>query len=279
MKINHLFSCFLTLVLFCACAGNREPMYVASPLDQIIKDYVDKRNFNVILTDMDYREKEDKYFHQYKILIREKNLSLSAAELQDSTATADDITIINTDWKEVSPLIFEDHKNDLGMTILSKVNGVLDKNTAPAGMNGYVGNSSYGQWNNSQNTSHSYWHFYARYRLMRALWGGNGGGGYGNNFNGFSRNEYTAYNTRYKGKKDFYGTSNQFTTGSLNNNSRWATKPLGVRNQVNTKVAQSAADLKAKGFTSDKNQAKTARNSSRYNSSSSSRTTSGGFGK
>ena len=87
---------------------------------------------------MDYKEETDSYFHRYQILIDEGNPNLSALELNDTTAIATDIKIIKTDWQKVSPITFDEYKGDLGMTVLSKKNGVLDKNSSPAGVDNYV---------------------------------------------------------------------------------------------------------------------------------------------
>ncbi len=263
----------LSLLLYACGGGNDRQKFVKSPIDNLITKYIDKNDFNVMLADMDYKEDTDKYFHKYRILFQEKKLNLNKEQLQDSTSSANDIKIVNTDWQEVSPIIFDDYKNDLGMTILSKKNGILDKNTAPAGANDYVGNSRYGEWQTNSNGS-SFWVFYGRYRLMSDLFFGPryGYGGY----YGYPRTYWRDYNSNYRGQRDY--PKRGYTSNSTSN-SNWSKKPTSFKNKVNSKVTRSASSLKSRGYTSRKSYSKTSRNTNRFSSSSSSRSTSGGFGK
>lgn len=265
----------ISLLLF-ACGGqeNKRPKFVKSPIDNLITKYIDKNDYNVILSDMDYKEDTDKYFHKYRILIKEFKPRLTQEQLKDSTTKANDIKIETTGWKEVSPITFEDHINDLGMTILSKKNGVLDKNTAPAGANDYVGNPQYGRWQ-TNSSGGSFWAFYGRYRLMSDLFFGPryGYGGY----YGYPRTYYNDYNRNYRGSRDY--KSNRNYQSKANTNSTWNNKSSNFKNRVSSKVARSSSSLKSRGYTSRKSYSKTSRNSNRFSSSSSTRGRSGGFGK
>ncbi len=269
-----LYTCIFTLLVSC---GSEKPKFVKSPIDNIITKYIDKNNYSVILSDMDYKEDTDSYLHKYQILINEKNPYLSQIELNDTTAVATDIKIINTDWQEVSPITFDEYKGDLGMTILSKKNGVLDKNSSPAGVDNYIGNSQYGQWQTNSNGS-SFWSFYGRYRLMSDLFFGPR---YGYGYGGFSRSYYNDYNRNYRNKQSYYGANKEFGTKS-NRNSSWSKKSSSFKNNVNSKVSKSASSLRSRGYSSSKsyskNNSRTQRSSSRY-SNRSSRSRSGGFGK
>ncbi|WP_010520335.1 hypothetical protein [Aquimarina agarivorans] len=271
-----IFGLFLGLIS-CGSKTEQRPKFVKSPVDNIITKYIDKSDYSVILADMDYREDIDKYYHKYQILIQEEKPKLTRDQLADTTAQASDIKIETTDWLEVSPIVFEDYQNDLGMTILSKENGVLDKNSAPAGANGYVGNPQYGQWQTHSNGS-SFWIFYGRYRLMSDLFFGPryGYGGY----YGYPRSDWNDYRRNYRGRTDYYGKNNQYGTRSkTNTNTSWNKKPSDFKSKVRSKVAQSSSSLKSRGYTSSKSYSKTTRNANRFSSSSSSRGRSGGFGK
>lgn len=273
-KISLLLS--LSLLLF-SCGGNERPKFVKSPIDNLITKYIDKNDFTVILADMDYKESEDKYYHKYRILLQESKPRLTKEQLADSTAQASDIKIETTNWQEVSPIIFEDHQNDLGMTILSKENGILDKNTAPAGANGYVGNPRYGHWQTHSNGG-SFWAFYGRYRLMSDLFYGPryAYGGY----YGYGRRDWNTYNRNYRGQSDYYGNKKQYGTNSkTNTNTTWHKKPSSFKSKVRSKVRQSSSNLKSRGYSSRKSYSKTSRSSNRFSSSSTTRGRSGGFGK
>lgn len=280
-KFSILFLSIFSLCLcLISCGGNTEqrPKFVKSPVDNLITKYIDVNNYTVILSDMDYKEDIDKYYHKYRILLQKSTPKLTREQLQDTTAQATDIKVETTDWLEVSPIVFEDHQNDLGMTILNKENGILDKNSAPAGANGYVGNPQYGQWQTHSNGS-SFWAFYGRYRLMSDLFFGPryGYGGY----YGYPRNDWNDYRRNYRGRTDYYGRNNQYGTRSktTNTNTSWNKKPSSFKSKVQSKVRQSSSSLKSRGYTSSKSYSKTTRNTNRFSTSSTSRGRSGGFGK
>lgn len=274
MRYINYFLLLTVCLLISSCSAERKPKFVKSPIDNIITKYIDKSDYSVILADMDYKEDTDKYFHKYRILIEEKQPNLSIEQLKDSLAEPTDIKVIDTNWKEVSPITFEEYQNDLGMTILSKKNGKLDKNSSPAGLDNYVGNPKYGEWR-THNDGSSFWAFYGRYRLFSDLFfGPRYGYGYG-----YPRNDWNDYNRNYRNKKSYYGTSSKYgTTSSTNSKTSWANKPKTFKDKVNSKVTRSASNLRSRGYTSSKSYSKTSRSGSRY-SRSSSRSRSGGFGK
>lgn len=269
----------LSILLF-SCGGSDKPKFVKSPIDKIITENIDKNNYSVILADMDYQEDVDKYYHKYRIIIEENNPNLSEDQLRDTIVSPDDVKIVDTDWKEVSPITFDEYKEDLGMTILSKKDGVLDKNSSPAGVDNYVGNPRYGHWRTDSH-GNSFWAFYGRYRLFSDLFfGPRYGYGYG-----YPRHHWNDYNSNYRSKKSYYGKDKSFGTKSATNaKTTWAKKPQTFKNRVNSKVTKSASLLRSRGYTSSKSYSKTSKNSrtsrsgSRY-SNSSSRSRSGGFGK
>lgn len=256
---------FLCLtVLFLSSCGEERKKYIKSPLDIIITTYIDVQNYSVILADMDYKESEDTYYHKYKIII-EKPVS-------ESESKEDDFDVKLTEWKKVSAITFEKHQNDLGMTVLSKKDGVLDKKSAPAGYNNYVGNPKYGSWQRHSNGS-SFWAFYGQYHFMSNLF-------YGSNHR-YYRNDYDYYRRNYYGTRNYYGKNNSYGTSNYKNSS-WSKKPKSFKEKVQTKVKKSSSSMKSKGYNSSKSYGsnkQTPRNSNRYSSSSSSRSRSGGFGK
>jgi len=247
--------------------GEERKKYIKSPLDNIITTYIDAQNYSVILADMDYKEDSDKYFHKYKIIVEKK--------ANNTETTEDDFDIKTTDWQEVSAITFEDYQEDLGMTVLSKKNGVLEKNSTPAGYDNYVGNKKYGSWQTHSNGS-SFWAFYGQYRFLSSLF-------YGPSYR-YYRNDYDYYRTNHSGRSSYYGRNKNTygTSSSKNTSSTWNSKPKSFKDKVRSNVKRSSSSLKSKGYSSSKSYKssnKTTRSANRYSSSSSSRGRSGGFGK
>lgn len=265
MKTIKSILIIFTAVLLSSC-GQERKKYIKSPLDIIITTYIDVQNYSVILADMDYKEDNDKYYHKYKIILEKAKNTSESKE--------DDFDVKLTDWKEVSAVTFEEHQKDLGMTVLSKKDGVLDKKTAPAGYNNYVGNSKYGNWQRHSNGS-SFWVFYGQYRFMSDLF-------YGPRHR-YYRSDYDYYRRNYYGTSNYYGRNNNFGTSNYKNpNTTWTSKPKSFKEKVQSKVKRSSSAMKSKGYSSSKSYGsskQTTRNSNRYSSSSSSRSRSGGFGK
>lgn len=256
----------LSLLLLVISCGQERKKYIKSPLDNIITTYIDTQNYSVILADMDYKEESDTYFHKYKIILEKKKNATESVE--------DDFDIKLTDWKKVSAITFEEHQKDLGMTVLSKKNGVLDKKSTPAGYNNYVGNKKYGNWQTQSNGS-SFWAFYGQYHFMSSLF-------YGSRHR-YYRNDYDYYRTNHYGRSNYYGRNNNFGTSTYKStSSSWNSKPKSFKDKVRTNVKRSSSALKSKGYSSSrsyKSSPRTTRNTNRYSNSSSSRSRSGGFGK
>lgn len=256
----------ISLILLVITCGKERKKYIKSPLDKIITTYIDIKNYSVILADMDYKENTDTYFHKYKIILEKKKNTTETLE--------DDFEIKLTEWEEVSPITFEELQKDLGMTVLSKKEGVLDKQTTPAGYNNYVGNSKYGSWQQQSNGT-SFWAFYGQYHFMSSLF-------YGPSYR-YYRSDYSYYRTNHYGRSSYYGRNKNFGTSNYTDTkSTWNSKPKSFKEKVNSNVKRSSSALKSKGYSSSKSYKssnKTSRNSNRYSSSSSSRSRSGGFGK
>ena len=265
MKTLKIFLFTAVMLLITSCSEERKK-YIKSPLDIIITTYIDTQNYSVVLADMDYKEDSDTYFHKYKIILEKPNTATKSKE--------DDFEVKLTKWKEVSPITFEEHQKDLGMTVLSKKNGVLDKKATPAGYNNYVGNDKYGNWKTQSNGT-SFWAFYGQYHFMSSLF-------YGSSHR-YYRSDYNYYRTNHYGRSNYYGRNNTFGTSNYKSKS-WSSKPASFKENVRSKANRSSSALKSKGYSSSRsysNSTKTTRSTNRYSSSKSgsSRSRSGGFGK
>lgn len=265
-SLKKIIPLFMLVLLVISCGPERKK-YQKTAIDNIITQYINEPNYSVILADMDYKESANEYFHKYKIVIEKSNTTKS---------TEDDFDVKLTDWKKVSEITFDDYQKDLGMTILSKKNGVLNKKSKPAGYDNYVGNTKYGHWQTNSSGS-SFWAFYGQYAFMRSMLGW-GSSSY------YYRNDYDYYRRNYQGTGNYYGRRNNFgTSSSTNKNTTWNQKPKSFKDRVRSKVKTSASAKKSTGYSSSRqfgnSTTKTTRNSNRYSSGGSSRSRSGGFGK
>jgi hypothetical protein len=254
----------LSIFLLTACGESKQP-YIKSPLDILITKNMNVNNYSVILADMNYREDTDAYYHKYRV-IKQKPGALN-------TEGEGEFDVELTDWQQVSDITFEQYKNDLGMTVLSKKDGVLNKKSAPAGYGNYVGNKKYGSWQTNSSGS-SFWVFYGQYSFMRSM--------FGMGSNRYYRNDYDYYRRNYYGSRSFYGRTNRYGTSTYNNrNSTWSSKPKTFKDRVRSKVSRSAAASSSRKYSSSSSYGsqKTTRSYNRFSNSSSSRSRSGGFGK
>ncbi|PCH71056.1 MAG: hypothetical protein COC06_02700 [Bacteroidales bacterium] len=225
-----------------------------SPVDNLIKELNDEKNFSIILLDMDANESSDDYRHQYQVIIQRP----------------DTVVEQKSAWKNVSATFFSQNLNNMGMEIASKKDGVVTKQAVPAGYNHYVGNEKYGRWENRGGSS--FWAFYGQYAFMssmfnmgsyrRSYWNDYRGGGY----YGSSRGYYGP-----SGGSPVYGTKS-YTSSNSGRTSKWGSKPSSFKDKVRSRVSRSASASSTRSST------KTTRSSSRYRSSST-RSRSGGFGK
>lgn len=241
----------ILLISLFSCSGGKD--WKKSPVDTIIRDMSDKKNFSIILYDMDVEGSFVKtYKHQYKVI-----------SLQDETPQEE-----TTQWYEVSEQFFMINENNMGMEIAAKSDdGKVSKTASPPGYSNYVGNPQYGQWNNSGGSS--FWEFYGKYAMMSSL------------FNMMTypayRSHYTDYRSNYYGRKAYYGpkTSSGHTYGTksafarkTNANSKW-------RSKASNRSFFSRSNSSSRSSWANK----TGRSSSRYSSSGGFRSRGGGFGK
>lgn len=236
----------IALVVFlssCSCGSSKK--YEETPVDKLIKQMQSEKSYNIILQDMDLDDGffSDKYRHKYKILVNKD----------------DSIVTKTTDWIDISKAFFWKNENNLGMELASKdENGKVTKVPAPPGYNNYVGNTRYGSWNGGM------WMFYPSYMYMSPMFG------YGSR-PVYQRN-YRTYSSVYRGSRPYYGssvTSPQYgTSSSYTKSSR-----SDFFQRRASKSGWSSSSSRAAASRSS------ARGTSRYNSSSSYRSSGGGYGK
>jgi len=122
-----------------------------------------------------------------------------------------------TNWIKVSEAIYEQHFNDLGMSIVSKPYGTYESDTlrraVPAGME-FVGNKKYGKWeeekdSSGHSTGNSFWHYYGMYSFFT---GGNNHY-YRSDYNNYRSYRSSSPRSSYYGRNKSYGTfgSRSFT--------------------------------------------------------------------
>lgn len=245
---------FFLFVMIRGCGGCNVEIVGKTPVDEMIKDMTDIKNFTIILYDMDVEGTFSKtYKHQYQV-IKEVD-SIPEEKI--------------TEWHEVSESFFNKNIDNMGMEIAAKADGKVSKNVAPPGYSNYVGNSQYGQWRTGNDGS-SFWEFYGKYAFMSSM------------FHMFTMPVRRSYWDDYRG--GYYGTgrpyygpktssgSYTYGTGSAynrktNTKSTWFSKSSNqsFRERVKSRVSRSTSS-------------KRSRSGSRYSSSSRSRS-SRSFGK
>jgi hypothetical protein len=255
MRIYHYLSLLASLFLISACGPNT-PVYEKNPIDDLVKKMTEVPNFSIMLYDMNYDESSEKYLHQYRILKEDS--------FQDTLVSE------TTDWLQVSDAYFNSNIDNMGMALVTKVDGEVEKKVAPPGYNNYVGNEKYGKWNQGSD-GNSFWEFYGKYAMLRSVLGYGMSPIYRGGWNDYRRNYYPSGRTYYGNNSN--GGTRFGTTGSHNTNrsstSTWNRKPTTFKQNVRSKVQRSSSR------TSSRN----SRSSSRYRSNSSSRGRGFGGGK
>jgi hypothetical protein len=255
MRIYHYISLLASLLVLNSCEPNKA-VYQKNPLDDLVKKMTEVPNFSIILFDMNYDESSKKYLHQYTIIKEDAFLDTMVSE--------------TTEWLQVSDTYFNSNVENMGMALVSKSDGKVEKKVSPPGYNNYVGNEKYGNWNQGSN-GNSFWEFYGKYAMLRSVMGFGMSPIYRGGWNDYRRNYYPT-NRTYYGQGSNGGT--RFgTTGSQTSNrstrSTWNSKPSSFKQNVRSKVQRS----------SSRTSSRSSRSSSRYRSSSSSRGRGFGGGK
>jgi hypothetical protein len=246
--MNHLkFLLFTVTILFLSACGSNVDLS-KKPVDEIVKNLNQVKDFSIILYDMDTEGSIfKKYRHQYQVI---QGDSLSGGPKEEITG-----------WYEVSKENFMENINNMGMEIVAKKDGILDKTVGPPGYGSYVGNTSYGHWTERNGTS--FWEFYGQYAFMSSM--------FRLMTYPVTMSYWSDYHTNYYGTgRSYYGPSTgtgtyMYGTGSQFNNSRTASR-------WNSNASNNSFRDRVQGSTS-----KSSRSSSRF--SPSSRTRSSGFGK
>lgn len=235
------FPILLLAIVLSSCGGNE---YIKPPLDTIIRDIPTGRVFSIMLYDMDVQGTFARdYYHQYKIIEE-----TSPGKPEERT----------TEWFKVDKNYFNQHVDNMGMTIASKgEDGKLVKSVAPPGYNNYVGNPKYGSWQGSG--TNSFWQFYGQYAFMSTMFNLATypvRRSYYNDYRGGYYGTGRSYYGPTTGGRSYYGTNSQYTQ-STRSNSTWSSNTSTFKQRVS---------------------GRTSRSGSRY-SSSSSRSRGGGYGK
>ena len=240
----------IVIAILTSCGSS----YKKNPVDILIRDMSGVEAFSIILYDMDVQGNFSKdYYHQYRIIKTKGDNPNDNLPGETSEVT--------TEWLQVPEEHFEQNINNMGMEIAAKSeDGKVTKTASPPGYSNYVGNSRYGQWRNDS-SGNSFWHFYGQYAFMRSMF----------NLASFPvrRSYYDDYYGGYYGRRPYYGpsssgvptygTNSKYSTQHRTNSS-WMKNPR--RNSLTRRVNNSIS-----------------RSNSRYNSSNSMRSRSGGTGK
>tara|TARA_B110000285_G_C15024593_1_gene563450 strand:- start:471 stop:1160 length:690 start_codon:yes stop_codon:yes gene_type:complete len=178
MKRLYLIALSILLLALMTSCGRK---YKKTPIDNYIVQHTKQKNFSVILDDMDV---EGTFFKTHKMKFK--------VILEDEEGTP---TSADSDWQEVSEDFFFLNENNLGMTLLLKKDGKVDRNASPPGYQ-YVNNAKYGEWRSNAG-GHSFWAFYGQYMFMSHMFGMMNRPVY--------QNGYNSYRSGYAGKRSYYG--------------------------------------------------------------------------
>ena len=287
MKIASKLVGMFLLALMVSCSSSSDN--VKSPVDDLIRDLDNVQDYTIILYDMDIEGDWSKtYKHKYKIV---KNEDMDKSQLEalasksddENSAIAKDIlkepatdslladgnTIPvplaqKTEWKPVSERFFNIHANDMGMEIVSKVDGKVTRETSPPGYSNYVGNTRYGNWR-TDSSGNSFWAFYGQYAFMSNMIGLMSGPVY--------RTGYYDYHNNYRGVRPYYGSGTS-TYGTFSPASKKANPNFHQRVSNNSTFRSRVNNSVSRSTT-----ARNTRSGSRYSSGSSRSRSSSSGGK
>lgn len=253
LGIKILIFFFMTFLVSC---GNSDDSVTVSvePTDQLIAELSGKE-YSIVLDDMNVTERNSSklYQHKYHILKVEK----------------DSLVVDSTTWKTVNRPFFEKHENDLGMEIVTNHNGKLSRVAQPVGFGWAIGNEKQGEWedvksdststaSNTNNSSQRRWRssggsFLFWYWMMRRP---------------AYQTQYRGYQSAQTSGRPYYGTNSNGTTS------------YGTRsNYEKSRRSNFFSRRKSSAAWNKHTTQKTKRSTSRYKSSSSTRSRGGGTGK
>ncbi|MCT4663655.1 MAG: hypothetical protein N4A45_00310 [Flavobacteriales bacterium] len=255
-KVLIFFLSFTALFLSSCGSSEKEVKEVKNDRIDYYKMKYSGDNFSIVLDDMKINETQEYFVHQhkYQILIL-KNDSLHQ---------------VNKEWVDVSKALYEKHKNDLGMEILTFQDGVVSDVARPVGYGWAVGNEKHGEWVAPDSTNnHSSSNSSGHNRVWRHsstspffwMWLASSGR------SGVSRGHYNNFQNHATSNRAFYGagTNGKYAHGTRSEEQRTARAGYYTRRATSSAV---------KNYNNRKT-----RSSSRYSRGSSTRSRSGGFGK
>ena len=182
--------------------GTNRNAYIAIKTD--LKSKIDQlyRSWEKILADMEIRDGPDvQFYHKYKTI----TITVTDPEKRQSDVQPTEEVI------KVPKVVYELHKNNLGMAIEAKPAGKYDEEAnrttpQPAGYSNIAppGQSNqYGHWR-TDHSGNSFWAFYGQYSFMRSMF-------WGPSYSPIYVNHYRDYRTSYNSGRSYYGRSS--TTG------------------------------------------------------------------
>lgn len=245
-------------VLSISCGDTMKSVKVTTePSDKIIQE-LRGTDFSIVLDDMNISEKDDKrlFEHKYHVL-----------KVIDDSLVVDSLS-----WKPVNESFFKKHEENLGMEIVSNHGGNLSRVAQPVGFGWAIGNPKYGEWEEVSKTQDStrttsttpsserrwrshgpsllFWYW----MLRRPTY----------------QRDYAGYRTASAGGRSYYGTQ-------PNGTNKYGTSSAYQKAKRPSFFNRRRSSSSWKSYTTSSK--KSSRSSSRYNTSSSTRSRSGGIGK
>ncbi len=239
----------ICVALFLVACGDKKVKTVSvEPSEEIINKY-SGTDIAVVLDDMKIDESEDtiSYNHKYKVL---KMIAVQGKK--------DSLVEEKRDWASVNEDFFQKHKEDLGMEILSKHNGVISRVAQPVGMGWAIGNSAHGTWEEVKDSTHTTHRRWRTHHTSPFFWYWLG------TRRNYSYNGYQNYQNAKASGQSFYGK---------NSNGKYE---YGTRS---TYQENKRSSFYSRRKTNSSRWLKLGRSTSRYSKGSSTRSRSGGFGK
>lgn len=169
----------LLMIFLIGCGSTPSPDI--DPLATIKKKLTGKNTYSIILEDMNKEGTFVKsYFHKYLIVLPENSWK--------------------TEWISIPETYYNKCRDQMGMALLTKKDGVFDDKAAPPGY-GYVGDPEYGRWRENNNGG-SFWEFYGKYAFFTSLFGGW--------YHPIYRTDFDTYKKYKKSNKVYYGSNKQY---------------------------------------------------------------------
>ena len=198
------------------------------PLEGLKKELKDTPTYSIILEDMKQEGTFFKtYFHRYLVVLPERSTK--------------------TQWFEVPEKYYKKTSAMLGMSLLTRKEGVFDDVPSPPGY-AYVGDENYGRWREDDRGG-SFWEFYGKYAFFSSLFGGW--------YHPIYRNDYRDYQRYHTGRRPYFGSKNQYgSSGTIVKKTRpgfYARRMSAVKagkssfvDKVNQKIGRTRTGLRSR---------------------------------